>query len=33
LCDNSTIVINSYIKSSRHRKKRTKDFGTGEIIE
>lgn len=33
LCDNSTIVINSYIRSCRHRSKMIKDFGTGEIID
>ncbi len=32
LCDNSTIVIANYIKSCRHRKSRTIDYGTGETF-
>lgn len=32
LCDNSTIVLNSYIKSCRHRIKGEFDYTTGEII-
>lgn len=33
LCDNSTIVIANYIKSARHRKPKTVDYGTGEVVE
>lgn len=31
LCDNSTIVISNYIKSCRHRTRKTIDFTTGEV--
>ena len=32
LCDSSTFVIDKYIKSRRHRKQKSVDYSTGEIL-
>jgi len=32
LCDNSSYIVNTYIKSVRHRKQKKFDYETGEIV-